>query len=85
MRRNYIRNPERPKIANHISDSALGKFQTIFEKQIYLCPLLYSAPWFRYCSEKDFSLKKCIIIRLKVLAGRENKKLKVSAIYRVGN
>jgi hypothetical protein len=74
-----------PKNVSHISDSALGKFQTIFEKWIYLCPLLYSAPWVKYCSENDsvmnyatrcFSFKKIYFNnKIKVLAGRQNKKI----------
>jgi hypothetical protein len=87
IRRIYIRKPERPKNVNHISDPAFGKFQTIFEKWIYLCPPLYSAPWVKYCSEKDlvmnydthfFHWKQYINTKLKLLAGSENKKLKVS-------
>jgi hypothetical protein len=47
---------ERPKNVNHISDSAFGKFQTIFERRIYLCSMLYYAPWVKYCSYKDSAM-----------------------------
>jgi hypothetical protein len=45
---------------------------------------LYSAPWVKYCSEKDsvinyairfFTLEKIINTKIKVLAGRENEKI----------